>query len=149
MHAAWQIVLAAKQRLLGLATTGDSVHIGRSTPMSIARAPFLLVFARPDQSAPIAGSGASRKLQRDLTLAIEGVVGECDDEAGEALVWQIAAEIEAALAGDPTLGGTCRDLFLTSTDPNARAEGESRTGRIRLEFTIRYFTAANAPHQAT
>jgi len=149
MHAAWQIALAAKQRLMGLPTTGNSVHLGRTSPMATGSAPFLLVYPRPEQSAPVSGSGPSRKLQRELTLAVEGVVAEADDESGEALVWQIAAEVEVALAGDPTLGGTSKDLYLNRIDPNARAEGETRTGHVRLEFTVRYFTAANAPNQAT
>lgn len=148
LHARRLIVLAAKARLTGLATTGSSVFEGLAGPKAAAATPYLLVYARPEQSGPLTMKGAARKLQRELTLAIEGVTAESGTDAGDALLDVIAAEVETALAGEPTLGGACSDLYLSRTDPNARAEGEHRTGRIRLEFIVTYFTAANAPHQA-
>lgn len=147
-HARRLIVRAAKAALTDLATTAARVFEGRAAPKAAADAPFLLVYARPEASAPATARGPARKLQRELTLAVEGVAAESGAEAGDALLDTIALEVERALAGDPTLGGACTDLWLVRTDPEARAEGEHRTGRIRLEFTVVYFTAANAPDRA-
>ena len=146
LHARQSIILAAKAALTGLPTTEDRVHEGRADPQAADATPFLLVYARPEASAPATMKGPERKLQRELVLAVEGVTAEAGDDSGDALLNTIALEVETALAGNPTLGGACRDLYLARTDPNARAEGEHRTGRIRLEFTVLYFTAANAPH---
>lgn len=148
LHARRQIVLAAKARLTGLATTADRVHEGLAGPKAATATPYLLVYARPEESGAITARGPARRLQRELTLAIEGVTAETGADAGDALLDTIALEVESALAGEPTLGGACSDLVLRRTDPNARAEGEHRTGRIRFEFIVTYFTAANAPGAA-
>ena len=142
-HARRSIVLAAVQALTGLATTGSRVHASRAWPVEAANTPCLLVYARTERSAPMTMKGAARRLARELTLAVEGVVAETDDS--DATLDQVALEVETALAADPTLGGVCMDLVLTSTDIEARADGEFRAGRIRLEFAVTYHTAANAP----
>jgi hypothetical protein len=148
LHARRQIVIAAKAALAGLPSIAGGVFEGLAGPKSVDATPYLLVYARPEQSAPHTMKGAARSLARELTLAVEGVTAETGTETGDALLDAIALEVESALAGNPTLGGVCRDLYLVRTDPNARAEGEHRTGRIRLEFTVLYFTAANAPDRA-
>lgn len=142
-HARRAIVLAAVQALTGLATTGSRVHPSRTWPVAAENTPCLLVYARTERSAPMTMKGAARRLARELTLAVEGVVAETDDS--DATLDQVALEVETALAADPTLGGACMDLLLTSTDIEARADGEFRAGRIRLEFAVTYHTAANAP----
>lgn len=146
LHARRRIVLAVVERLTGLPTTGNRVHAGRAAPAPVASTPYLLVYARREQSAPITAKGPQRKLQREPVLAIEAVTASADDD--DALADTIAAEVEAAMAADPTLGGICRDLYLSSTNLDARAEGETRTGRTRLEFTVTYFTAADRPDES-
>jgi hypothetical protein len=145
VHARRSIVAAAVAVLTGLPTTGTRVKPGRAAPMPVAQAPYLLVYGRIERSAPIT-IGRGRKLQRELTLRVEAVTASADDSDDQ--VDQIAAEVEAALAADPTLGGRAKDLWLATTDLDARAEGEARTGRARLEFTVSYHTVAAAPDQA-
>lgn len=147
MHARRRIVLAAVAALTGLPSTGARVHAGRAAPAPVASTPYLLVYARQEQSASATMRGPGRKLQRELTLAVEAVTASADDD--DALADTIALEVEAALAANPTLGGVCGDLYLASTALDARHEGESRTGRVRLEFTVTYFTAADRPDVAT
>lgn len=142
-HARRSIVLAATTALTGLATTGARVHASRAWPVEAANTPCLLVYARTERSAPMTMKGAARRLARELTLAVEGVVAETTDS--DATLDLIASEVETALAADPTMGGACMDLVLTSTEIDARADGEFRAGRVRLEFSVTYHTAANAP----
>lgn len=148
LHARRLIVRAAVLRLAGVTTATGGVHEGRAAPKASSAAPYLLVYARPEDSEPLSGTGAGRKLRRELTLAIEAVTAEAGPEAGDALLDQLALEIERVLAAEPTLGGACRDLYLARTDPDGRAEGESRIGRTRLEFRVLYQTLAAAPDQA-
>jgi hypothetical protein len=145
-HARRLIVLAAVQALGTLPTIpAAKVKPGRAAPMPVAQAPYLLVYGRRERAGPVSGSGATRKLQRELTLRVEAVTTGDDDDA---LVDQVAAEVEAALMADNTLGRVCKDLYLSATDLDARAEGETRLGRAWLDFTVIYFTAANAPETA-
>lgn len=148
LHARQQIILAAKARLTGLATTGASVFEGLASAKPASAGPYLLVYGRPEVSQPLTMRGTGRTLQRELTLAVEGVTAEAGADAGDALLNRIALEVEQALAGEPTLGGLAKDLYLVRSDPNARAEGEHRTGRIRLEFIVVYLTAADAPDRS-
>lgn len=145
MHARRQIVTAAVQQLGALASIApEKIKPGRAAPMPVASAPYLLVYGRREQSA-LATMGRSPSLQRLLTLRVEVVTaGDDNDE----LVDQIAAEVEAALMGNDTLGGACKSLYLSATDLDARAEGETRIGRAWLDFTVMYFTVAPSPEAA-
>lgn len=142
-HARAAIVAAAVAALTGLATTGARVHPGRSAPKSAGAQPYLLVYGRGEQSTPITMAGPNRKLQRELLLVVEGVAGEAAD--ADDTQNSMALEIETALAADPTLGGTARDLYLSRTTINAQVEGETRLGLLRLEFSLFYQTVATAP----
>lgn len=148
MHARRKIVLAATQALQGLVTAGlvTSVKAGRAAPMPVAQAPYLLVYGRAEASQPLTMGGPRRKLERSLTLAIEIVTASADDS--DELADALSAEVELPLAGDPTLGGAAKDLWLSNTLLDARAEGETRTGRARLEFTVLYHAVASDPTTA-
>jgi hypothetical protein len=145
-HARATIVAAAVTALTGLTTTGARVHAGRAAPFSVASSPFLLVYGRSEQSGPMTMVGANRRMQRELVLVVEGVAGETGDVDDTQNT--IALEVETALAADPTLGGKCRDLYLSRTEINARAGGETRLGLVRLEFAVVYHTVATAPGTA-
>jgi hypothetical protein len=143
LHVRRQLVNAVVQVLANLATTGPRVHADRTWPVESGATPCLLVYARNERSGSDTMGGPSRRLRRELTLSVEGLVAETGDS--DATLDAIAFEVETALAADPKLGGLCLDLQITSTDIAANAEGETRQGRIRLDFTIIYRTAANAP----
>lgn len=143
LHARRQIVQAVAARLAGLPLTGSRVYAGRAAPKASGSTPFLLVYGRREQSAPMTMGRDRRALQRELTLAIEAVTASADDNDDQ--VDAIALEVERAMAADPHLGGLCRDLYLVSTALDARADGESRMGRARFEFTIIYITPAADP----
>ncbi len=145
-HVRAQIIAAAVELLKTCPTPAGRVKAGRAAPMPVAQAPYLLVYGRPEQSDRLTGAGMTRTLMRQLTLAVDIVTASADDSDDQ--VNAIAAEVEAALAAQPTLGKLCKDLWLAATTPDARAEGETRIGRARLEFTVQYVTVATAPDQA-
>lgn len=145
LHVRRQIVLAIVSALEGQTLAGGRVHHGRVDPESAAtpRGPFLLVYARSEEIREISEDDDGPRQQRELTLAIEAVaVSDADDDSTLDL---LALEIERALFAAGTLGGLAVDIALSRTDLNARADGESRTGRARLEFTVEYHTAAGRP----
>lgn len=138
MHARRQIIDAVVIALAGVGT----VYAGRQLPKSIGGAPFVLVYGRQERSAPMTMRGPDRRMERELLLAVEIVTTSTVDEDMDD---EIASEVEVALANDPKLGGKCKDLWLSSTLMDARAEGETNIRRARLEFTVSYQTAATSP----
>lgn len=147
-HVRRQIVLAVAALLRGrIATIADRVYEGRTSPVVASTGAHLLVYARREQSRGVAEDENGRRLQRELVLAIEGVTAGADDSAGDETLDAIALEVERILApgAAASLAGLIKDIEIASTDLNARAEGESRTGRVRLEFTVEYHTTAAGP----
>lgn len=143
MHARARIVTAIVAALEPLVVGGivAAIRPGRAAPQPVAEAPYLLVYARQEQSRRI-NMQDDPTMQRALTLAIEGVFSSVEDsDAGGD---DLALEIERALA-ENTLGGLIRDIELARTDLDARAEGENRIGRLRLEFSVEYHTPARSP----
>lgn len=145
LHVRRQIVLAVVAALEGQTLAGARVHHGRAEPDSVAtpRGPFLLVYARSEESRTVSFDDDADRQQRALTLAIEAVATSASDD--DATLDQLSLEIERAMVADVTLGGLAVSVELARTDLNARADGESRTGRARLEFTVEYHTAAGRP----
>ena len=146
MHARRTVVLAVVAALTPLADDEivTAVQDGRAAPLPIAKAPYVMVYGRQERSAPLTMAGPARKLEREVVVAVEIVAASEGDEAVEAL----AEAVEAAIAADPTLGGACKDLWLSATTLDARIEGQSRAGTARLEFTVSYHTRANNPSAA-
>lgn len=147
MHARRAIVNAAATVLAGLVTTGPRVHPGRADAVNPDEMPCLLVYARQEQSESLTTGSANRKLGRMLTLSIEALVS--DTSGTDAALDVIAVEVETALAGDPTLGGACKDLVLVASNIAVSPDGETRVRRIRLDFSVLYHTVASAPQTAT
>lgn len=143
MHARAEIIAWVVQLL---APIGVTVKAGRTAPLPVASAPYLLVYGRSEQSRPLTMAGSKRRLERELTLAVEIVTASAEDSDSGADA--LALRVEQALAAQPTLGGRAKDMWLSASTLDARAEGETRTGRARLEFTVTYHTLATAPDAA-
>ena len=57
-----------------------------------------------------------------------------------------AAEVEAALAADVTLGGKAKVLYLTGIDdPEQSDEGDQPAGLVRLNYRVHYRTLNTTP----
>jgi hypothetical protein len=148
MHVRRRIVNAAASALQGLGTTGSRVYAGRSWPLPTSADAYLLVYARQEQSESATMGAAARKLIRQLRLIVDGIDTRSADN--DAILDTIAAEVEAALMADPTLGGTAKDLHISQTEMTVTADdNDRRVAHVRLEFSITYLTAANAPETLT
>lgn len=144
LHARRQIVLAIVECLRRDVTGVTSVKAGRAAPMPVSEAPFLLVYARREDSREIATlDDDTPRLHRPLTLYIDIVHADPEDDDGAADA--LCLLVEKAMAGNPTLGGLAKSVELVRTDLDARAEGETRLGRARLEYAIEYHTSALRP----
>lgn len=144
-HRRKQIRDAVVDRLLGLSTTGDRVHGGRTLPLADNFSPTLFVYARAERSRTEASGEARRPLARQVKLAIHGYVSIAATDPEDTLD-QIALEVERAMMADETFGGLIVALELSETDLNAELdEQRRRLGEIRLTYDIEYSTAADDP----
>lgn len=144
-HVRAQIRATVKTTVTGLATTGSNVFASRVRPVSDGDLPCLLVYTLEEESEPLS-KGSPPALVRTLDLVIEGLARS--KTALDDALDQIAAEVEAALAADLTLGGLARFSALTSSAVAVDAEGDSNYGAIRMTLTVEYHTAGNDPETA-
>ena len=139
-HGRKQIRDALVAAVTGLATTGSRVFPSRVHPLPKDLEPSLLVYAMRETSAGDT-MGRPITLERTVTIAVEAVVKE--STTADDTLDQVAAEVEAAVGGDPHLGGIVLDTVLTETDIAFSGEGEMPVGRMRLEFETVYRTKEN------
>lgn len=147
MHVRRQILLEIVRRLkAGVPAAGERVKAGRSAVLPVGKLPYLLVYGRREEAGSISEHGEDdRRVRRSLTVAIEILHADPEDDDGVAD--QLAVDVEKAMAGDRTLGGLVEDTDGPTTLIDARHEGETRTGRARLEFSVQYHTTASRPDQ--
>lgn len=130
-----------------LETTGTNVFSGRGKPIPSSRLPALRVRAVAEASERHAGGKTSGEnpLMRtfELGVSIHAAGQEYDDTIDAA-----AAEVEAALGADPTLGGRVIDSVLSRTEFEEFADGDKPAGAAHLIYRVRYRTAINAPQSA-
>lgn len=142
MHVREQIRVAAATTLNGLPTTGGRVYASRVSNWNSASLPGLAIYTTAETAEP-AAMGSGRPTARELELVIEAAakaVAGVDD-----ILDRVAAEVEAALAADPTLGGLVKRLVLERTEIDLSGEGEEPVGLVRLTFQALYRTPAGDP----
>jgi hypothetical protein len=141
-HARQRIREAATAQLTGLTAAYDHVYAARVHPLSPAGLPAILVFTNQEQVIS-ESEFAPREQRRTLELVIEAYArlsADVDDQLD-----QIAAEVETAIAGDVTLGGTARDCELISINTDLFGEGDQFMGLLTLTYHVLYFTTEGAP----
>lgn len=135
-----QIREHAASRVTGLATTGSRVYQSSVYPLDLTAGPALVVYTPAETHEPTT-MGHPRMVGNTLTLVIEGyakATADIDDTLD-----LISSEVMAAMSGDVSLGGRCRDCFLSSTQITFSGEGDQPIGSIRMEYTAFYSTPEN------
>lgn len=144
MHVRRQIVLAVVERLRR-DVPGVAVKAGRAAPLPTGSAPYVLVYGRREQAGSVTSRGDQVRLQRRLSLLIDIVHEDVDDDDGAADAFCLL--VEKAMWAEPSFGGLAHDLEGPDTTLDARTEGETRLGRARLEYQLEYHTTARGPDQ--
>lgn len=154
MSAATQILAAYQALLLAAGTdAGDSVHVDRTTetPFEAAELPainLLLVDEDIDQPAPFGAARGQPVLQtHGLRLVCE--VYARGGPAAAAQTRLIAAQCDAALAADPTLGGKCSQILFPRKRQYERDDAtEQKTFSTKTLLVGEYRTYSNDPFNA-
>ena len=144
-HVRQQIRERIATNVTGLTTTASRVFQSRVYNLQATELPGLLVYTTSEQSERdtyISTNG----LNRVVDVVVEGYAqasSNLDDSLDT-----ISAEVEAAVAADPTCQGACNDLALASTEIEYTGEGDQPIGVIRLTFNCVYRTTSTAPTSA-
>ena len=129
----------------GLTTTGANVFQSRVYTLEPDDLPCLLVYSTSETSER-ATMATTDSLNRDLTVMVEGyarTASNLDDTLDT-----ISAEVETAVASDPTCNALALDTFLQSTEIEYDSEGDQPIGSVRLSFSVHYQTKSNVPGTA-
>lgn len=144
-HVRRQIRDAVVTALTGLSSTGARVSATRKYTHGKASLPALAVYTL-DEESESETLGTAGLLARSLRLVVTGYARASNSV--EDTLDQIAAEVEAALAGEPTLGGLAKRSTLIGTEIEIEEQAEQPIGSIRLIWRVDYLTAADAPQTA-
>lgn len=137
-HVRTQIRRAAVNALEGIDAT---VYASRVLPLEEAELPALLVYTNAEQ-IETEGVGS---LDRMLDLVVDAKAQSTDIDTD---LDNLVADVESAIAADPTLGGLVIDCLPASVEISISAEGAQLTGVARISFVARYRTTAIDPETA-
>ncbi len=130
--------------LLGsLATTGARCKADWPYPTAPGELPALRLFL-PREQRDDGLSDMGSKIGRSADLV---VIGYAQGVLVADTLDTIAAEVETAIAADPTLGGAVKQILYQGTTVEIDGDGHKRAGEIRLTFAVRYRTRVSDPSQ--
>lgn len=131
-----------------LTTTGIKCYPNRpgSRPVQTSELPLLLVYTNDENVELSSGTRGTRRLERVIELAVRGYARGTGDV--DATLDTICAEVETALAADPTLGGLAKDLYLAAVKKEADDQAEQPTWFVDMTWRCEYHTREAAPTAA-
>mgnify|MGYP001342193724 CR=1 FL=1 len=143
MKHARQVIREAVATLL--AGVGPAVYQSRVYPM--VTLPVISIYANAEEAESENDTiGAPRRYTRDLTLQIDVVVDAVT--GSDDLMDDYAAEIEALMAADVTLGGVVTDTNLTRTTITLDGQSDTPIAKASLNYTVWYRTTGTDPENA-
>lgn len=135
---------AIETAVTGLTTTGSNIFPQSVYPIAQGILPSLAIFAL-EEEIDLDAMGNTPIQMRTLEVAIEGLAQGAAKGPSDTLA-QIAAEVEAAMAADLTLGGLVTTLGLTEINYFYGDEETAKpTGAIRLTYAVEYRTTTLDP----
>lgn len=143
-HVRKQIRDAVVRMLMDLPTTEKRVYSGRTRPLEKDHQPTWLVYAVSERSGGTDSTmGRPRLIVRLLTLSAQGrvIMADVPDDVLDLM----AAEAEAAIGADLSLGGLAKDTTLVATRIVLQSPGERQAGEVTLDFEIQYMTRQDVP----
>ena len=143
-HVRQQIRERIATNCTGLTTTGTNVFQSRIYNLESGKLPCLLIYSKSETSDRLTMQPTD-SLNRDLDVVVEGYVRATtiDDTLDT-----ISAEVEVAIAGDPTCNDLAIDTFLSSTEIDYDGEGDQPIGVVRMTWSVNYETKTTVPTTA-
>lgn len=143
-HVRQQIRERIATNCTGLTTTGTNVFQSRIYNLESGNLPCLLIYSKSETSGRLTMQPTD-SLNRDLDVVVEGYVRATtiDDTLDT-----ISAEVEVAIASDPTCNDLAIDTFLSSTEIDYDGEGDQPIGVVRMTWSVNYETKTTVPTTA-
>jgi hypothetical protein len=140
-HLHKQIRSAVVTKLTGLTTSGTRVYANRLQPLPDALQPTLLV-TLDEETAQQATFHTYPIYERELRLSVAAIAKAAT--ALDETLDLMSKEVEIALAAGITVGSRTLDVFYTGMSFDDE-QSDKPVGIKRLQFSINYTAAANAP----
>ena len=144
-HVRQQIRDRVASNVTGLSSTGTSVFASRVYNIAANELPALLVYAVNETTERDSFLG-SNGLNRNVDILVEGYATTSGNLSS--VLDTISAEVEAAIASDPTCNALCKDISLTNTDVDLTPDAQKPIGSIKLTFNCNYRTTSIDPQTA-
>jgi hypothetical protein len=144
MHVRRAIREAVAIKLTGLPLTGERVFTSRVRELRDNELPALIV-ETPSESVSYGQGGPVRPRVQSREQVVNVVVVASAAEDVDDVLDDIAEQVEAALAADPTLGLGAKDLRLTGTQSAIAGDGPDLRGVARLQYTVSVSTREGVP----
>lgn len=143
-HARQQIREALATAANNLTTTEDRVYQSPVYPSGDSHLPGLNIFTLTDKV--VRRGDRLRNLQwRELEIEVQARAKPPDGTDLDDQLDDICAEVQAALMGDPTLGGLVRDLYPGDVEMALSGDLERPVGVARMTWRCRYLIDAADP----
>lgn len=136
-HARQQIRDAVIVAVTGLATTEGRVFAGRIYPLQAAELPGLCVYTLEETSELVTRT----TIMRELQVVVEAYIKASDNY--EDAVDTVAAEVEAAIAGDAALNALVKDIHPAGFQKDLIRDGDKPIAIGVMAFMCRYTTPEN------
>lgn len=142
-HVRTQIRDKAVDLCDALTSTSTRCFAARPKTRPLTTLPAWIVYTNEESIEPSAGTRGSRRLARALELVFEGYAAGTGDV--DKTLDTMSAEVEAALAADPTLGALVKDSYLAKVEKDQDDEAEQPAWLIRMTWYCEYHTRETAP----
>lgn len=139
-HVRQQIREQVATDLIAAATTrGNRIHRSRIHRFQEDDLPTWAVYTGEEVIEETGDLPYPRRQIRQLQLILEGF--QRAEPNLENDLDQMAAEVEAIIAADPTISNLAKDCILEQTDIELTTEGSLDLGLVRLTFLCEYHTS--------
>lgn len=144
-HVRQQIRDAVAVMLGGLSLTSSRVFKNRLQPLDEADLPCLLISTDNEQISPQT-FGVNAVLERELTLTVKAIVKSSDVYADEidTVIKDVEQKINLTITNN-TLNGLVKTISLQSIEFNDDGQGDQPIAEATMNFSVSYYTLANAP----
>ena len=148
-HVAKQVLDAAVTACTGLSTTGTKVFRSRVHTMVETNLPALLIYAREDvMEEEMIGmqTDGAKGHHYLLSLSIDAIEKDASETVAEDNLFEIRKEVQIAMEADLTLGGKCKDLWLSeATIEDRTGAGGSPVLALIMSWQFRYRVKQGVP----
>lgn len=129
-----------KTMLTGKTIAGENVRTNRATPVGDEDLPIVVIYTTDEKRGKDADENDGNVEFSQMTLVVEGAIGNSRDIDLEEAMDDMADAIRAAIRADDTLGNNVIRCRWTHTEPDILPDARRMIGAVRMEFECWLYT---------